>query len=296
MQPVINQTLTFEEGLQLLTSPLGCLRGCQTNFNSQAQANDASSVCHELTRDGSVSHDTKDSEDGADNSNDHDDCGNLNSRDTCTKEHISDDAANAQTQDGADEGLSALGVGTSCGTFASTTESSGTRREQGKRGGLLTGGLAASLSGHWRAAELQFEDTARRVRSDYFFRVVGVTNVGVGQLRCFTRVPLFRTSLSRGILYALPPSIKQTRALEAIVCSYCCVYVHIQAFRELRNQRLLIDGHVRTLRDAFSAFLRRPDNKQGNMAEFCSSFNTIDQVYHLRQTSRGTTGLVASDG
>lgn len=41
---------------------------------------------------------------------------------------------------------------------------------------------------------------------------------------------------------------------------------------------MLIGGHVRSLRDAFSAFLQRPDDKQSNLAEFCSSFNLMDQV------------------
>ncbi|CAN0391281.1 unnamed protein product, partial [Ectocarpus sp. 12 AP-2014] len=51
-----------------------------------------------------------------------------------------------------------------------------------------------------------------------------------------------------------------------------------QVFRELRNQRFSINGHVRSLRDTFSAFLRRPDDKQSHLAEFCSSFNALDQV------------------
>lgn len=66
-----------------------------------------------------------------------------------------------------EEGLDVLGKSSSCGTFESTTRSRTDSQEQGKEGGLLTGGLAAALSGHWRAAETQFVDTARRVRSKF---------------------------------------------------------------------------------------------------------------------------------
>ncbi|CAM9488822.1 unnamed protein product, partial [Sphacelaria rigidula] len=48
-------------------------------------------------------------------------------------------------------------------------------------------------------------------------------------------------------------------------------------FRELRNQRLLIADHVRGLRDRFSEFLERPDNKQTILVDFCSSVNAVDQ-------------------
>eukprot|EP00752_Nemacystus_decipiens_P002219 g2107.t3 len=118
-----------------------------------------------------------------------------------------------QPQEGAviEDGLNILGKDSSCGTFESTTGSRADSQEHGKEGGLLTGGLAVALSGHWRAAETQFVDTARRV------------------------------------------------------------------FRELRNQRFLVGCHVRVLRDTFSAFLQRPDDKQTTLAEFCGSFNLIDQ-------------------
>ncbi|CAB1113052.1 unnamed protein product [Ectocarpus sp. CCAP 1310/34] len=119
-----------------------------------------------------------------------------------------------------DEGSSALGNGVSSSTFTSTAESARSAQEQGKEGGLLTGGLAVALWGHWRTAELHFEDTARRV------------------------------------------------------------------FRELRNQRLSINGHVRSLRDTFSAFLRRPDDKQSHLAEFCSSFNALDQDLRFDERAR----------
>eukprot|EP00903_Cladosiphon_okamuranus_P015252 g14094.t3 len=119
-----------------------------------------------------------------------------------------------------EEGLDVLGVSSSCGTFASTTRSRSENKEQGKEGGLLRGGLAVALSGHWRIAEMQFVDTARRV------------------------------------------------------------------FRELRNQRFLIDGHVRFLRDAFSAFLHRPDDKQTTLAEFCCSFNLIHQDLRFDDRAR----------
>lgn len=56
-----------------------------------------------------------------------------------------------------------------------------------------------------------------------------------------------------------------------------------KVFRELRNQRLLIGGHVRFLRDSFFSFLYRPDDKQSTLAEFCTSFNSIDQVLYERQ-------------
>ncbi|CAM9397884.1 unnamed protein product, partial [Ectocarpus sp. 12 AP-2014] len=119
-----------------------------------------------------------------------------------------------------DEGSNALGNGVSSSTFASTAESARSAQEQGKEGGLLAGGLAVALSGHWRTAELHFEDTSRRV------------------------------------------------------------------FRELRNQRLSINGHVRSLRDTFSAFLRRPDDKQSHLAEFCSSFNALDQDLRFDDRAR----------
>lgn len=66
-----------------------------------------------------------------------------------------------------EQGLNVLGKGTSCGTFESTTGSRDDSQEQGKQGALLSGGLAVALSGHWRTAEMQFVDTARRVRSKF---------------------------------------------------------------------------------------------------------------------------------
>ncbi|CAM9180110.1 unnamed protein product, partial [Hapterophycus canaliculatus] len=98
-----------------------------------------------------------------------------------------------------------------CDMLATSTESIGHSQEQGKDAGLLTGGFAIALARHWRVAELQFKDTARRV------------------------------------------------------------------FRELRNQRMLMGVHVRSLRDTFSAFLQRPDDKQSVLVEFWSSFNLIEQ-------------------
>lgn len=70
-----------------------------------------------------------------------------------------------QEYTGTEEDLNVLGKGTSCEIFEGTTGSRSDSQEQGKVGGLLTGGLAVALSGHWRAAETQFVDTARRVRS-----------------------------------------------------------------------------------------------------------------------------------
>lgn len=66
-----------------------------------------------------------------------------------------------------EEDLNVLGKDSSCGTFESTTRSRADSQKQGKEGGLLTGGLAVALSGHWRAAETQFVDTARRVRRKF---------------------------------------------------------------------------------------------------------------------------------
>lgn len=66
-----------------------------------------------------------------------------------------------------EEGLNVLGKGSSCGTFTSTAGSRADSQGQRKQGGLLTGGLAVALSGHWRAAEAQFVGTARRVRSKF---------------------------------------------------------------------------------------------------------------------------------
>lgn len=64
-----------------------------------------------------------------------------------------------------EEGLDVFGKGTSCGAFVSSTRSRGDSEEKGEESGLLTRGLAVALLGHWRAAETQFVDTARRVRS-----------------------------------------------------------------------------------------------------------------------------------
>lgn len=65
------------------------------------------------------------------------------------------------------EGLGVFGMGSSCGIIASTTGSRSEHQEEGKEDGLLRGGLAVALSGHWRTAEMQFVDTARRVRSKF---------------------------------------------------------------------------------------------------------------------------------
>lgn len=48
-------------------------------------------------------------------------------------------------------------------TISSVPENEGDSK-QGNGDGLLAGGLAVALSGHWRMAELKFEETARRVR------------------------------------------------------------------------------------------------------------------------------------
>lgn len=121
--------------------------------------------------DGSVVQGSGQQEDTADNPDVHDDHissntsgssrldGKLDGDITLVEPHTQEAA-------GADEGLSALGNGTSCSTFASTMGLGDGSQEQEKGGGLLTGGLAVALSGHWRAAELQFEDTTQRVRSN----------------------------------------------------------------------------------------------------------------------------------
>lgn len=162
----INQTFLSDEDLHLSTSPFRYLPECQTP-TPKAQVNDPSSAGQELQRDDNVSHNDKEKEDGANISNDHDDSGSSHVGDLCSKRRVSDDVQTAQPVDGAgtDEGLSALGVGSSCGTFASTTGSSGNSGEQAESGGLLKGAFAVALSGHWRAAELQFDDTTRRVRN-----------------------------------------------------------------------------------------------------------------------------------
>lgn len=61
--------------------------------------------------------------------------------------------------------LSALGDCTSSSTLASVTGKGDDKPTEGK-GVVLADGLAVALWGHWRAAELQFEGTARRVRTD----------------------------------------------------------------------------------------------------------------------------------
>lgn len=73
-----------------------------------------------------------------------------------------------QEATGTEEGLNVLDKGTSRGTLVSTTGSTGDSQDQGKKDDLLTGGLAVALSGHWRAAETQFVDTARRVRRKFW--------------------------------------------------------------------------------------------------------------------------------
>lgn len=143
---------------------------CYTS-TPQGQAKDTNGAGCVTTGDGFVLHDSGQQEDAADNPNDHDDPGSTNTRVSSLIDGKVDDKVTPvepQSQEvaGADEGLSALGNDTSCGTFASTTGSGDDSQEQGKGGGLLTGGLAVAVSGHWRAAELQFEDTAQRVSSE----------------------------------------------------------------------------------------------------------------------------------
>ncbi len=172
-------SLLSDEALHLSTLPSDCRPECQTS-TPQAQANDPISEDHELPGDGSILHNDKENEGTADISNDHDDSSSSHAGDFFSKQKVSDDVQTAQPLDGAgtDGGLSALGLGSSCGTFASTTGSSGNSGEQGENGGLLKGGLAVALSGHWRAAEVQFEDTARRVRNEYFVRSCGHSRLG----------------------------------------------------------------------------------------------------------------------
>lgn len=110
-------------------------------------------------------------EDAADNPNVHDDPSSANTNGSSLLDGEPDDKmtpVEPQPQEaaGADEGLSALANSASCGTFASMMGSGDVSQEQGKWAGLLTGGLAIAVSGHWRAAELQFEDTAQRVRRE----------------------------------------------------------------------------------------------------------------------------------
>lgn len=68
---------------------------------------------------------------------------------------------------GGDEACSAIGDGTSSSTLATATGTGSGHQKDARRGELLTGGLAVAVSGHWRAAEQQFEGTARRVRSKF---------------------------------------------------------------------------------------------------------------------------------
>ncbi|CAN0085787.1 unnamed protein product, partial [Ectocarpus sp. 12 AP-2014] len=192
----------------------------------EAGERDTKSEGGDLTGDCAALHHGDEGEDAGDKRNDdHDGPDGASAREPSVTDGVVDGGdAPAEQQpkevESTYEGSSALGNGVSSSTFASTAESARSSQEQGKEGGLLAGGLAVALSGHWRTAELHFENTARRV------------------------------------------------------------------FRELRNQRFSINGHVRSLRDTFSAFLRRPDDKQSHLAEFCSSFNALDQDLRFDDRAR----------
>ncbi|CAM9137868.1 unnamed protein product [Ectocarpus sp. 4 AP-2014] len=192
----------------------------------EAGERDTKSEGGDLTGDCAALHHGDEGEDARDKRHDdHDGLDGASAREPSITDGVVDGRgtpAEQQPKEAAstDEGSSALGNGVSSSTFASTAESARSAQERGKEGGLLAGGLAVALSGHWRTAELHFEDTGRRV------------------------------------------------------------------FRELRNQRLSINGHVRSLRDTFSAFLRRPDDKQSHLAEFCSSFNALDQDLRFDDRAR----------
>lgn len=81
---------------------------------------------------------------------------------------VDDEAGRLERQQaaaGGDEASSAVGDGGLSSTLASATGTVHEHQEETTRHELLTGGLAVAVSGHWRAAEQQFEGTARRVRS-----------------------------------------------------------------------------------------------------------------------------------
>lgn len=92
----------------------------------------------------------------------------LDQDDQCAKIDNNDNGPleGQQATAGGGEASSALGDGISSSTLASTTGSRGGQQEDTTRSELLTGGLAVAVSGHWRAAEQQFEETARRVRKE----------------------------------------------------------------------------------------------------------------------------------
>lgn len=140
-------------------------------LTSQTQENDISSAGCVMAGDDSVVDDSGQQEDATGNPNVRNDPSSTNTSGSSPVDGKFDDKITPvvpQPQEAAqaEKGLGVLGNGTSCGTFASTMGSGNGSQEQGEWGGLLAGGLAVAVSGHWRAAELQFEDTAQRVRSE----------------------------------------------------------------------------------------------------------------------------------
>lgn len=95
---------------------------------------------------------------GDQDENDNTDSNDQSTADGTANEKSTSDEPHAQEDTGAED--------SACGMLASTTSSTDQSQGQGKRARLLTNGFAVALAGHWRVAELQFEDTARRVRSE----------------------------------------------------------------------------------------------------------------------------------
>lgn len=77
-----------------------------------------------------------------------------------------------QQAEGGDEACSAPVEASSSSARPSATVTGCEHQEETTRHELLTGGLVVAVSGHWRAAEQQFEGTARRVRNQNLSTVV----------------------------------------------------------------------------------------------------------------------------
>ncbi|CAM9201758.1 unnamed protein product [Ectocarpus fasciculatus] len=137
----------------------------------EAGERDTKSEGGDLTGDGAALYDGHEDEDAGDKRHDdHDGPDGASAREASVTDGVVDGEGTPGEKQpkeaaSADESASALGNGISSSTLASTTESARSAQDQGKEGGLLAGGLAVALLGHWRAAERQFEDTTRRVRN-----------------------------------------------------------------------------------------------------------------------------------
>lgn len=139
-------------------------------FTPQAGERDTKSEGRDQIGDGAALHGGDEGEDEGDKRDDHDGPDGASAREASVTDGVVDGEGTPGEQQPketihTDESSSALGNGISSSTLASTADTARSARQTGKESGLLAGGLAVALWGHWRAAELQFEDTTRRVRN-----------------------------------------------------------------------------------------------------------------------------------